>query len=101
MQHTAAMAMVQPLEGVMISTLQTTQDTIITLTLTATRIVIPIVIMLSGPEVHPSVLMSWKFTMKCLLKSIPRKARSIVHFRIPIIHSPNSAPPAPPKSSLN
>ena len=80
MPHTATITMVQPLAEVMISTLQTTQDTIITLTLTATRIVIPIVMMLSGPEVHPSVLMSWKFTMKCLLKSVPRKARSIVHF---------------------
>ena len=85
----------------MISTLQIMQETIITLVFIALRILVPIVIIISGPEVHPSVQMSWKFTMKCLLKSIPRKARSIVHFRIPIIHSHNSAPPASPKSSLN
>ena len=72
--------MVQPLEGVMISTLQIMQDIIITLTLIAIRIIVPIVMIISGPEVHPSVQMSWKFTMKCLLESVPRKARSIVHF---------------------
>ena len=51
MPHTATMAMVQPLEGVMISTLQIMQDTILNLTLIAIRIVVPIVIIVSGPEV--------------------------------------------------
>ena len=69
MPHTTTMPMVQLLEQVMISTLQIMQDTIITLTLVAIRMLVPIVIaIISGPEVHPSVQMSWKFTMKCLLK---------------------------------
>ena len=67
-QHTATITMVQPLEEVMISTLQIMQDTILTLTLIAIRILVPIVIIISGPEVHPSAQRRWKFTMKCLLK---------------------------------
>ena len=69
MPHTAAMAMVQPLEEVMISTLQIMPDTIPTLTLIAFRIIVSILMMIPGPEVHPSVQVNWKFTMKCVLKS--------------------------------
>lgn len=96
MPHTATTTMVQPLAQVMISTLQIMHDTIITLVFIALRILVPIVIIISGPEVHPSVQMSWKFTMKCLLKSIPRKARSIVHFRIPHNTFPQLPTPLPP-----
>ena len=66
--HTAAIAMVQPLEGVMIFTLQIMQDTIQTLTLVAIRILVPIVIIVSGPEVGTSAQRRWKFTMKFLFK---------------------------------
>ena len=52
----------------MISTLQIMQDTILTLTLIAIRIVVPIVIIVSGPEVNSSAQRRWKFTMKCLFK---------------------------------
>ena len=60
--------MVQPLEGVMIFTLQIMQDTIQTLTLVAIRILVPIVIIVSGPEVGTSAQRRWKFTMKFLFK---------------------------------
>lgn len=52
--------MVQPLAGAMISTLQTTQDTIITLTLivAAIRIQVPIVTVMCGLEAILSVQMS-------------------------------------------
>lgn len=58
--HTAAMTMVQPLVEGMISTLQTTQDTIITLTfiVTAIRIQVPIVTVICGLEAVASVQMS-------------------------------------------
>ena len=68
MPHTATMTMVQPLEGVMISTLQIMQDTILTLTSVAILIVVPIVITISGPEVDTSAQRRWKFTMKFLFK---------------------------------
>lgn len=68
MPHTAPIAMVQPLEGVMIFTLQIMQDTIQTLTLVAIRILVPIVIIVSGPEVGTSAQRRWKFTMKFLFK---------------------------------
>ena len=68
MPHTAPMTMVQPLEEVLISTLQIMQDTILTLTLIAIRILVPIVIIISGPEVDTSAQTRWKFTMKCLFK---------------------------------
>ena len=68
MPHTAALTMVQPLEGVMISTLQIMQDTILTLTFIAVRILVPIVVIISGPEVCTSAQRRWKFTMKCLFK---------------------------------
>ena len=68
MPHTTTMAMVQPLEGVMISTLQIMQDTIITLTVIAIRIQVRIVIIIFGPEVSTSTQRRWKFTMKCLFK---------------------------------
>ena len=68
MPHTTAMTMVQPLEEVLISTLQIMQDTILTLTLIAIRILVPIVIIISGPEVDTSTQRRWKFTMKCLFK---------------------------------
>lgn len=67
-QHTATITMVQPLEGVMISTLQIMQDTIITPTVIAIRIEVRIVIIISGPEVSTSTQRRWKFTMKCLFK---------------------------------
>ena len=60
--------MVQPLEGVMISTLQIMQDTILTLTLIAIRILVPIVMIVSGPEVGTSAQRRWKFTTKFLFK---------------------------------
>ena len=52
--------MVQPLVEGMISTLQTTQDTIITLTfiVTAIRIQVPIVTVICGLEAVASVQMS-------------------------------------------
>ena len=58
--HTAAMTMVQPLVEGMISTLQTTQDTIISLTfiVTAIRIQVPIVTVICGLEAVASVQMS-------------------------------------------
>ena len=68
MPHTATMTMVQPLEGVMICTLQIMQDTIITLTVIAFRILVPIVITISGPEIRTSAQRRWKFTMKFLFK---------------------------------
>ena len=68
MPHSATMTMVQPLEGVMISTLQIMQDPIITLTVIAIRIQVHIVIIISGPEVGTSTQRRWKFTMKCLFK---------------------------------
>lgn len=68
MPHTTTMAMVQPLEEVMISALQIMQDTILTLTLIVIRILVPIVIIVSGPEVDTSAQRRWKFTMKCLFK---------------------------------
>ena len=68
MPHTATITMVQPLEEVMISRLQIMQDTILTLTLIAIRILVPIVIIVSGPEVDTSAQRRWKFTMKCLFK---------------------------------
>ena len=68
MPHTTAIAMVQPLEGVMIFTLQIMQDTIHTLTLVAIRILVPIVIIVSGPEAGTSAQRRWKFTMKFLFK---------------------------------
>ena len=60
MPHTATMAMVQPLVEGMISTLQTTQDTIITLTLfvAAIRIQVPIVTVVCGLEAVASAQMS-------------------------------------------
>ena len=67
-QHTATITMVQPLEEVLISTLQIMQDTIITLTVVAIRIQVHIVIIIFGPEVSPSTQRRWKFTMKCLFK---------------------------------
>ena len=67
-QHTATITMVQPLEGVMISTLQIMQDTVITLTVVAIRIQVHIVIIIFGPEVRTSTQRRWKFTMKCLFK---------------------------------
>ena len=68
MPHTTTMAMVQPLEEVLISALQIMQDTILTLTLIAIRILDPTVIIISGPEVCTSAQRRWKFTMKCLFK---------------------------------
>ena len=68
MPHVTSMAMAQPLEEVMISTLQIMQIPIITLTVIAIRIVVPIVIIISGPEVSTSAQRRWKFTMKCLFK---------------------------------
>ena len=68
MPHTTTMAMVQPLEGVMISTLQIMQDTILTHTVIANHIQVHIVIIISGPVVSTSAQRSWKFTMKCLFK---------------------------------
>ena len=68
MPHTTTMAMVQPLAQGMISTLQIMQDTILTLTFIAVRIVVPIVIIVSGPEVCTSAHRRWKFIMKCLFK---------------------------------
>ena len=58
--HTATITMVQPLVEGMISTLQTTQDTIITLTfiVTAIRIQVPIVTVICGLEAVASVQMS-------------------------------------------
>ena len=67
-QHTATITMVQPLEEVMISTLQIMQHTILTLTVIAIRIQVPIVIIVSGPEISTSAQRRWKFTMKCLFK---------------------------------
>ena len=62
MPHTVAIAMVQPLAQVMKSTLQTTQDTIITLTfiVAAVRIqvLIPIVTVICGLEARTSAQMS-------------------------------------------
>ena len=60
MPHTVAITMVQPLVEGMISTLQTTQDPIITLTLvvTAIRIQVPIVTVICGLEAVASVQMS-------------------------------------------
>ena len=52
----------------MIFTLQIMQDTIQTLTLVAIRILVPIVIIVSGPEVGTSAQRRWKFTMKFLFK---------------------------------
>ena len=68
MPHTTTITMVQPLVEGMISTLQIMQDTIITLTVIAIRILVPIVIIMSGPEVKASAQRRWKFTMKCLFK---------------------------------
>ena len=68
MPHTTTMVMVHPLEEVLISALQIMQDTIITLTLIAIRILVPTVIIISGPEVCTSAQRRWKFTMKCLFK---------------------------------
>ena len=80
-QHTATITMVQPLEEVMISTLQIMQIPIITLTVIAIRIVVPIVIIISGPEVSTSTQRRWKFTMKCLLKfDYLEKYKKISHF---------------------
>ena len=67
-QHTTAITVVQPLEGVLISTLQIMQDPIITLTVIAIRIQVHIVIIIFGPEVSTSTQRRWKFTMKCLFK---------------------------------
>ena len=60
MPHTATIIMVQPLVQGMISTLQTTQDTIITLTflVAAIRIQVPIVTVICGLEAVTSVQMS-------------------------------------------
>ena len=60
MPHTVAMTMVQPLEEDMKSTLQTTQDTIIILTLivAAIRIQVPIVTVICGLEAITSAQMS-------------------------------------------
>ena len=60
MPHTATINMVQPLVEGMISTLQTTQDTIITLTfiVAAIRIQVPIVTVICGLETITSVQMS-------------------------------------------
>lgn len=71
MPHTATLAMVQPLAGAMISTLQTTQDTTITLTFIAAaiRIQVPIVTVICGLGTITSAQVSWRFTMKWLLKS--------------------------------
>ena len=68
MPHTTTMAMVQPLAEGMISTLQIMQDTILTLTFIAVRILVPFVIIVCGPEVCTSAQGRWKFTMKCLFK---------------------------------
>ena len=68
MPHSTTITMVQPLERVMISTLQIMQDPILTLTVIAIRILVPIVIIVSGPEVGISAQRRWKFTMKCLFK---------------------------------
>ena len=68
MPHTATIPMVQPLEEVMISTLQIMQDPIITLTVIAIRTEVHIVIIISGREVRTSTQRRWKFIMKCLFK---------------------------------
>ena len=60
MPHTVTIIMVQPLAEDMKSTLQTTQDTIITLTLivVALRIQVPIVTVVCGLEAVASAQMS-------------------------------------------
>ena len=60
MPHTATLAIFQPLVEGMISTLQTTQDTIIILTfvVAATRIQVPTVTVVCGLETITSVQMS-------------------------------------------
>ena len=60
MPHTATMIAFQPLAGAMISTLRTTQDTIITLTfiVAAIRIQVPTVTVICGLEAVASVQMS-------------------------------------------
>ena len=60
MPHTATIIMVQPLVQGMISTLQTTQDTIITLTfiVTAIRIQVPVIAVMRGLETITSAQMS-------------------------------------------
>ena len=58
--HTATITMVQPLVEGMISTLQTTQDTIITLSfiVTAIRIQVPVIAVMCGLEAITSAQMS-------------------------------------------
>ena len=68
MPHTATIIMAQPLARVMTYTFQTTQNTIPTLTLELTRTLVPIPATMSGLEVTISNQMSWRFTMKGLLK---------------------------------
>ena len=60
MPHTVTITMVQPLDGDMKSTLQTTQDTIINLTflVAAIRIQVPIVTVICGLEAITSAQMS-------------------------------------------
>ena len=65
--------MVLPLVGAMICILQTMREEIPILTLVATRTAVPIVTIISG-LIHDteiiSAQMSWRFIMKCLLKTL-------------------------------
>ena len=68
MPYTATIIMAQPLARVMTYTFQTTQNTIPTLTLVLAHTLVPIPATMSGLEVTISNQMSWRFTMKRLLK---------------------------------
>ena len=66
--------MVQPLVGAMILLLQTTQDTIMVLTLMiASLTAVHIATIVSGLEGKGEIIfaqMNWRFTMKCLFETV-------------------------------
>ena len=64
--------MVQPLVGAMICILRTMREEIPILTLVVTRTAVPIVTIISGLDHDTGIIsaqMSWRFIMKCLLKT--------------------------------